>query len=139
MSQRTKRFGILGQAGATVRKAGLEVIAGDVQLLILAEDVHHLVRVDAQRLADIANLICEYDLQPVVGVAHVLHDLSNGHLSGNKLGIDVGVQLAHHFDSSLAVRAHYGNRRVEVVTHRSSLAQELRVRDHSEVDALLLS
>ena len=54
-----QRAHVLRQARAAEREAGLQVIRRQVQLLVLAEDVHDLVAVDADALAEVADLVGE--------------------------------------------------------------------------------
>src|ERR1700736_5954785 len=51
------RYGpqVLGQAGAAKGKTGFEVSGRDVELGILTEDLHHLVRIDGKRFADVTD------------------------------------------------------------------------------------
>ena len=67
---------VLRQARAAEGEARLQVVGREVELRVLAEDVHHLVAVDAERLADVADLVGEADLQRVPGVVGVLHHLA---------------------------------------------------------------
>ena len=78
-----QRAHVLRQAGAAEGEARLQVVRREVELRVLAEDVHHLVAVDAERLAEVADLVGEGHLQRVPGVVGVLH-----HLGGLDVGAD---------------------------------------------------
>src|ERR1700722_15734768 len=52
---------VFGQAGTAERETRHQVSGGDVQLFILAENLHDLMRIDSERLAKIANFIREAD------------------------------------------------------------------------------
>ena len=67
------RSEVLRQAGSAVSVAGLEVTVRNIELAILAEDLHHLVRIDAHRLAERADLIAEDNFQRMEDVAGVLY------------------------------------------------------------------
>src|SRR3954470_7163620 len=57
-----QRAHVLGQARSAEREARLEVIGRQIQLVVLAEDVHHLVAIHANPLAQIADLVGEHHL-----------------------------------------------------------------------------
>ena len=64
-----QRADVLRQARAAERETGLQVVRRQVQLVVLAEDVHHLVAVHVEALAQVADLVGEAHLQRVPGVA----------------------------------------------------------------------
>ena len=130
---------ILGQAGAAEGEAGTHVVARQVELVVLADHVHHLAAVDADRLGDVADLVGEGDLGGVPDVAGVLDHL--GDLDG--LADDRRVQLAVDFLEKVAGLlvqfADHGHRREVVVLDRGALAEEFGVGADAEVDPGLLA
>jgi hypothetical protein len=70
-----QRPGVLRQAGAAEGAAWTEVGARAVELAVLAEEAHQLDAVDAQRGAELADLVAEDGLHRVIGVAHHLEQL----------------------------------------------------------------
>ena len=70
-----QRAQVLGQAGAAEGEARAQVGRGDVELGVLAEDLHHLAGVDAVDAEDPGHLVGEGDLGGVEGVARVLQRL----------------------------------------------------------------
>ena len=75
---------ILRKAGTAKRESGLQVSGGNVKLAVLAQRVHHFVRVDAQLLTDCADLVGERDLYCMKRVARLLDHLrrSQRHQAG---------------------------------------------------------
>src|SRR5204862_5960485 len=76
-----ERPDILRQAGSAESESRLEIVRRQVELRVLAEDLHELVAVEAQALADVADFVREADLERVPGVVRILH-----HLRGLVLG-----------------------------------------------------
>ena len=139
VGQGAQGLGVLRQAGAAVGKAGFKVIGGDVELFVLAEDLHDLVAVDVELLADIADFVAEDDLEGVEGVVDILHDLRHADVGADKLGGDVLVDLAEDLLGPLAVGADESDGRVHVVLDGRALTQKFRVRDHGEALAARLA
>ena len=101
-----RRAQILRQAGAAERKAGLEVRPGNVELRVLADEVHHLEGVDAERLAEAGRLVRERDLERVEIVAAVLDHLRGAYRGGEELARQVPEEPAKRFHRCRRVRAH---------------------------------
>src|SRR4030095_5867862 len=72
-----QRTDVLGKARTAEREARLEVVRRDIQLLIAAEDLHDFVAVDADSLAEVADLVGKDDFHRMPRVACVLHHLGN--------------------------------------------------------------
>ena len=92
------RAQVLGQARAAEREARLQVGRRDVELRVLADQVHHLEGVDAERLAQPRRLVGERDLQRVEVVAAVLHHLGRAHRGHDELARQVPEQRAQRAD-----------------------------------------
>ena len=115
-----------GQAGAAEGVAGLQVVAGDVQARVLAEQRHDGARVHGQRFADAANLVGEGNLGGVEGVAGVFHHLGGGPVDhGGFLAKEVFHQVG--WRRGAIARADDRERRRFKVRHRRALAEELGV------------
>lgn len=124
---------ILGQAGSPVGEAGLEVGLGDVEPLVLAEDIHQLVGIDAELLADVPDLVSEGDLEGMEAVADILHELRDAALGDNERGIEVLVDVAHDLYRPVTLGADEGEGRVVEVRDRAAFPEELWIGDHREV------
>ena len=99
----SRRAQVLGQARAAEREAGLQVGRRDVELRVLADEVHHLERVDAERLAQPRRLVGERDLQRVEVVA--------AYFTISAARIEVDVELARQVAEELPQRLHRRRRR----------------------------
>ena len=69
---------ILRKARAAIGETWLEVVRRNIELRILAEQVHHLVAVDIELLADGTDLVTEGNLQRMVGVVDELDETNRG-------------------------------------------------------------
>ena len=63
---------VLGQTRSSKGEAGFQIGPGDVQLVILTEDIHQKVRINARFLAESADFIGKADLQRVVRIRSIL-------------------------------------------------------------------
>ena len=95
---------ILGQAGPPEGEAGLQVRGGDVQLGVRRKDLHHLVAVDPECLADVTDFIGKRDLEAVEGVASVLHHLGGPNLRHVQRRIDRRVEGRQRLRGNLRSR-----------------------------------
>src|SRR5262249_47789613 len=96
-----ERANVLGKARAPEGEAGLEVVGGEIELRVLAEDLHEPMAVQTQALADVADLVREADLQRVPRVVRVLH-----HLRGLVVGADERARkVAIKFRDDVTARA----------------------------------
>ena len=102
-------------------------------MAVAAEDVHHLVRVDAELAADAAHLVAEDYLEGMEGVVDILHDLGHTHVGGDELARERAVELMHDLGGALRVGADERQRRVEKILHRGALAQKFGIGHHGEV------
>ena len=132
-----QRAQILRQARAAEGEAGLQVRRRDVQARIGAHQPHDLVRVDAERLRDAADLVGEGDLERVEGVAAHLERFGHADTGHEEARVEVLEDLAHRVDRGFAVAADDGVRRMVVVADRTALAQELRLERQTEIHARL--
>ena len=85
---------ILRQAGAAESVSGLEVGGRYVELPVLADQFHHLERIDAKRMAEPRGLVCEGDLQGMEVVAAELEHLGRAHGGDMELARQVTEQFA---------------------------------------------
>ena len=135
-----QRAHVLRQARPAEREARLQVVGREVQLRRPAEDVHHLVAVDAEPLADVADLVGEADLQRVPGVARVLHHLGDADARADERRVDL---LRRARWSPLASAAWLWPTSVSGGWRKSrsarAFAQELRVHGDAEALAVLLA
>ena len=125
---------VLRQAGSAERESRLQIVGGQVQLRVRTEDVHRRDDHRSLRLAEVADLVGEADLEGVPDVVRVLHHLGRPDLRPNDRRIEKGIEGR---DDALGARVRspdHGLRRVEEIMDRGALAQELRVDAHPEVD-----
>src|SRR5439155_15841012 len=71
---------ILWQARTAKSKARFQVIGRQIEFGVLAKDIHHLVAIDSERFADVADFIGKTNLERVKTIAHILDHLSCLHL-----------------------------------------------------------
>src|SRR5262245_30095165 len=125
---------ILGQTRATECETGPQVGRRNVELGIAAEDIHDLVAIDADRLANIADLVAEADLQRVPDVVHVFDEFAGLHRSADEGGIQSGIELGRLGGRQLVERTNYGLWRVVEIRNRRAFAQEFRIVRKTELD-----
>ena len=115
-----------GQAGPAEGEARPQVGRGDVQLGVLAEDLHDLARVDAVGAEHPGDLVRERDLRGVEGVAGVLQRLCgrDGDWCGSRSRKE-NSRASTRCARSSAVPDD-DERRGEEVGHARALAEELR-------------
>ena len=130
---------ILRQARSAEREARPQIRRRDVELAVAADEIHHLERVDAHRLADPGRLVRESDLEGVEVVAAVFDHLGGADGRRDELARQVPEEIAQPGDRSFGIRADDGERRLVVVAYRRPLAQELGLEADVEVDAVLLA
>ncbi|MCY1292384.1 hypothetical protein D9M70_416070 [compost metagenome] len=129
-----QRAHVLGQARAAEGEAGVQVVLGEVELVVLADHVHHLAAVDADRLGDVADLVGEGDLGGVPDVAGVLDHLRHLDALAHDGGVEFLVERLQQVAGAAVQLADHGHRRVVVVLDRGALAKELGVHRDAEVD-----
>ena len=134
-----QRAHVLGQARAAEGEPRLEVVGRKVQLLVAAEDVHHLVAVDVELLAQVADLVREHHLERMPGVARVLHHLGDADAGADERRVDRLVERDRAARVGGVVVADQGQRRLAEILERRPLAQELRVHRDAEAVAVLLA
>ena len=122
-----QRAQILGQARAAERKAGLQVIRREIELGVLAKDIHHAMAVHLEPLADIADLVGETHLERMPCVVRVLDHLGGLDVGPDERRCDPGVKTCRQIPACPVELADDGLRRIEEIVHGGSLAQELRV------------
>ena len=88
-----ERAEVLGQARAAEAEARRQVGLADVQLAVRLEDLHQLVRVDAELDAERADLVGEADLERVERVVDVLRGLGDADRDAEDLVGEVPVHL----------------------------------------------
>src|SRR5262245_62102240 len=66
---------VFGKAGSPERVSRLQVVGREVELRILAEDLHHPMTVDTKRLAERSYLIGKRHFESMEAVASVFHHL----------------------------------------------------------------
>ena len=130
---------VLRQAGSAKGETGLQIIRRQVELPVAAEDVHHLVTVDAQALAHVPDLVREADLQGVPGVADVFHHLRHADAGADERCIDRPIKGYGPGRIGRVVVTDDGQRRLAEVLERGAFAEELGVDGNAEPVAVLLS
>lgn len=134
-----QRAYVLGQAGTTEGEAGLHVVLGEVQLVVLADHVHYLAAVDADCLGDVADLVGEGDLGRVPDVAGVLDHLGDLDVLADDRRIQLAVDAFQQIAGGLVQLTDDGHWREVVVLDRGAFTQELGVHRQAEIDAGLLA
>ena len=119
--------GVLGQARAAEGEAGLEINRRDVELGVAAEDVHHRVAVDAGRLAHIADLVAEADLERVPHIVGIFDHLAGLDRGGDERRLDAVIELRSAGRCGRRVGADHRHRRLVEILDRATFAQELRI------------
>ena len=130
-----QRSQVLRQACAAERESRLQIGGGDVQLVIAAEDVHDLMAVGADRLADAADLVGETHLQRVPRVVHVLDHLGGLEIGAHERTGEPVIEFRQHLAACAVQLTDHGLRRIQEVVHRGALAQELGVHAQPEIDS----
>src|SRR5579871_4516971 len=87
---------ILRQTGTAKGEPRLKVSGGDVELSILAEDFHDLVRIHIEGLAQVADLVREADFQRMPVIVHILDHLRGFEIGPNERRVKLGVQFRQH-------------------------------------------
>ena len=117
MCQGLECLHILRQARTTIRKTGFEIIRTDIQLLVFAEDLHHLVAINIQFLTDVSHFVTEHNLQRVIGIVDIFHHLSYADVCADELRLDALVYLAEHSLCFRHVSTDQRQRRVKIILH----------------------
>ena len=115
MCQGLQSLHILWQTRATISETWLEIVRRNIQLLILAEDFHNFMRINAYRLADITNLITKDNLQCMIGIIYILHHFSHLDICANKLCIDMLIHLTEYLFCILRISTNQCQWWIEVI------------------------
>ena len=91
------------------------------------------MRVNTHRLADITHLITKHNLQRMIRVVHILHHLGHLDVCADKFCLNVLVHLTEYLFCIFRVSTDKRQWRIEIVLHRCTLTQELRVRYYGEI------
>src|SRR5690606_28187753 len=134
-----QRTHVLGQAGAAEGEAGLHVVPGEIQLVVLADHVHHLATVDADCLGDVADLVGEGDLGRVPDVAGVLDHLGDFDVLADDRCVQLAVDAFQQVAGGLVQLTDDGHRWKVVVLDRGTFTEELGVHCQAEIHAGLLA
>src|SRR3954469_15931414 len=89
---------VFGEAGAPEGKAWFQIIGGKIQLMVFAENIHHLPAIDGDRLAKIPDLVSKGNFERVERITGVLdhfggpqgHNLQGSINASIKLGYGMG-------------------------------------------------
>ena len=122
-----QRSNVLRQARPAEGEARLEIGGRNVELLVLAKHAHHILRVGAQRIAQVRDLVGEGDLQRMECIADVLDHLGRAYRSLQERRADPGIQLPERVARVGIVAADEHERRVIEVFDRRAFAHELGV------------
>ena len=116
---------VLRQARAAEREPRTEVRSGDVEPFVLAENLHHVAGVDADRAEKSTDLVRERDLQRVEGITGVLQRL--GLLDRKRVcrPLEAGEEVGDDGERPLIADAGDDERRLEEVRDSRPLTQEL--------------
>lgn len=134
MRQGLECLHILRQARTTICKTGFEIIWTDIELLVFAEYLHHLVAVNIQFLADVSHLVTKHNLQRVIGIVDLFHHLCHADVCADELSIDAFVYLAEYCLCFRHVSTNQCQWRIEIILDGRTLAQKLRIADDGEID-----
>src|SRR3990167_2887928 len=130
---------VFRQAGTTEGEAGLHVVLGQVELVILADHVHHFAAVDPDRLGDVADLVGEGHLGGVPDVAGVLDHLGDIDVLADDRCVEFAVDAFQQVTGGGIQFADHGHRREIVVLDRGAFAEELGVHRYAEIDTGFLA
>src|ERR1019366_4522362 len=125
---------IFGQTRASECKTGQQISGRDVELAILAEDVHYRMGIDAERLAQIADFVGETDLQRMPAVVNVLDHLSRLYIRPDQRRLEFFVKLGQHVAAGFIQFADHRLRRRAEVFHCRTLPQKFGVVTDAEVN-----
>src|SRR5229473_3023542 len=130
------RAQVFGQARAAECEPGFEVGGRNIELPVLAYQVHHLEGVDAQRLAQACGFVGECYLQSVEIVAAILDHFGSPYRGDVELAWKMTKQFAQACRRRRGVGADHCKRRPVVVPDRGALAQEFGLEAHVEALAI---
>src|SRR5208337_2703919 len=133
-----QRSQILWQARSSKSKAGPKVGRRNIQFAILAEDIHHRMRVDVEGLAYISNFIRESNLQCVPAVVNVFDHLSRIEIGPDQRRFEVTVKSGQDVAAEMIQFADDGLWRAAKVLHRRAFPQKFRVVADTEIHTCLL-
>ena len=130
---------LFGQAGAAIGKAGLEVIGRQVQLGVLAEDVHDIMAVDVQRLGKPTHFVGKADFGRVPDVVDIFDHLGGRDRSRDRVCVNRQIDFVQDVCRPVASRANHRLGRSVKVGHGHTFAQEFGVKGHAEINAEFLA
>src|SRR5206468_8295677 len=130
---------VLWQTRATESKSGSEVIGRDVQLRILAKNLHHSVAINTHSLTEISDLIRETYLQCVKCVRGVLSQLSYRNGSALHRSFQAGIQSGNSFGSTIAAGADDRKGRMIEIMNCRGFTHELGIHANTEVSSILFT
>ena len=90
---------IFGQAGPAKREARHQVSGRDVEFLVVAENLHDLVRVNPKSLAQVPDLICKSNLQCMPAVADILDHLGSLQISSDQRSLEFFIKRCQRFSA----------------------------------------
>ena len=91
--------------------------------------------IDAERFADVSDLVRESYLERVPDVICILHHFRGFDVRANQRSVQVPIKASEEITSSSIRLADDGFRRIVVVVNRGPFAQELGVVADAEVDS----
>ena len=95
--------------------------------------------INTQCLANIPHLICKNNLQTMVSIVNIFHNLSNANIGRDKFTRNILVKFTELFFRNFAISTNECKRRIHVILNSSSFTQELRIRHNSESFTTLLT
>jgi len=134
-----QRADVLGEARSAERKPWPQVVRREVQLLVAAEHLHHLVAVDLELLAHISDFVRKAHFERVPRVARVLDHFRHADARAHERRVDRSVERDRAARVRGVVVADEGQRRLPEVFQRRAFAEELRVHRDAESFAVLLA
>jgi hypothetical protein len=133
------RSQVLWQAGTAEGKSGPEIGSRDVELRVLADQIHDLEGIDAERVAKAGGFIGEGDLEGMEIVATVFHHLGRTDRGFDEATGQLAEQLAQALDRKGVIGTDDGKGRLVVIANRRAFAQKLRLEAEKKTLAVLLS
>src|SRR5512134_1996383 len=105
---------------------------------VLAYEIHYLVGIDLECLADTRNFVGERDLEGMESITCVLEHLGRTDRADPEVASQVSEDLANHRYGAIGVPANDGVGGIFEVANRGSLAKEFGLKAHAKVLATLL-
>ena len=106
---------VLRQARAAEREPRTKIRSGDVEALVLTEDLHHVAGVDADGTEEPTDLVRERDLQRMVGIARVLQRLGLVDRERVRRPLEAGEKIGDDPERPIIADAGNDERRLEEV------------------------